>query len=167
MQGVGVLMLLGVLVGAVMHLDTWIEGKGNTREMKLTQNQSTVLHGLISLILSAVSAAITAIIQKNGIIGQVDPGAIVSIGLIVFWGSFWPALLNYIPAHVQQLLAAKDDTIAQTEQSHNALIAEVGTLASAVSGTAQPTLTRVAVAQAQVANSAPILPGGATPGDGH
>src|SRR5437879_5113314 len=93
-----------------------------------TQNQKLVAASLLSLLVSVLSTTATAIVQTYTNSGLNIP-VLVNVAVVTFFPLLGAALLNYIPAHAMQLLAASEDSKAQLVQSlqglqqqHNALI---------------------------------------------
>lgn len=94
-----------------------------------TQNQKLVAAGILSILVSAASTTATGIVQTYTTSG-LDIPVLVNVAVVTFFPLLAAALLNYIPAHAMQLLAASEDSKAQLAQSlqglqqqHSALIA--------------------------------------------
>lgn len=101
----------------------------NLNNLNWTQNQKLVAAGILSILVSAASTTATGIVQaytKSGL----DIPVLVNVAVVTFFPLLGAALLNYIPAHAMQLLAASEDTKTQLaqdlqglQQQHSALIA--------------------------------------------
>ena len=96
-----------------------------------TQNQKLIAAGLLSILVSALSTTATGIVQAYTLSG-LDIPVLVNVAVVTFFPLLAAALLNYIPAHAIQLLAASEDSKVQLAQSlqglqqqHSALIATV------------------------------------------
>lgn len=94
-----------------------------------TQNQKLIAAGLLSILVSAASTTATGIVQAYTTSG-LDIPVLVNVAVVTFFPLLGAALLNYIPAHAMQLLAASEDTKTQLaqdlqrlQQQHSALIA--------------------------------------------
>jgi hypothetical protein len=101
----------------------------------MTQNQKLILSFLASTAAGAVSAVIAAVVQSYTQQGLNIP-VLINVALIAFGAFFGPALVNYVPNHIQQILAAANDTtvmlqrnLQQTQQAHAAMAQTVQTLA--------------------------------------
>src|SRR6266704_1323092 len=121
----------------------------------MTQNQKLILSFLASAAGAAASAGIAAIVQAYTQQG-LDIPVLINVGLLAFFAFFGPALKNYVPGHIQQILQASVDTAAmyrnaaqQSQQAHAALTQTVQTLSK--------------VAQQQAASPAQPLQGSAQP----
>lgn len=93
----------------------------------LTQNQKLILSFLASTAAGAVSAVIAAVVQTYTQQG-LDVPVLVNVALIAFGAFFGPALYNFVPGHIQQILAASNDTavmlrnnLQQSQQTHVAM----------------------------------------------
>lgn len=127
----------------------------------LTQNQKLVLSFLASTAAGAVSAVIAAVVQTYTQQG-LDVPVLVNVALIAFGAFFGPALYNFVPGHIQQILQAANDTtvmlrnnLQQSQQTHVAM----AQTAQALSQTVQAQ----AVALVQASPPAPPLQGSAQP----
>lgn len=89
--------------------------------IKLTQTQQLVLNGVLALVASALTAALSAFIQNYNS-GKVDLQSCLLIALGLFCTTFGASLYNFVPAHIVQILQSKDDWIAQLQQSHLQLL---------------------------------------------
>jgi hypothetical protein len=104
----------------------------------LTQNQKLILSFLASTAAGAVSAVIAAVVQGYTQQGLNIP-VLINVALIAFGAFFGPALLNYVPGHIQQILAAANDTtvmyrnnLQQTQQAHAASTQTIQVLSQVV-----------------------------------
>lgn len=118
----------------------------------MTQNQKLILSFLASTAAGAVSAVIAAVVQSYTQQGLNIP-VLINVALIAFGAVFGPALYNFVPGHLQQIMQAYADTSAmyrnnaqQSQQAHAALTQTVQTLAQ--------------VAQKQAVQAAQPLQGG-------
>lgn len=78
-----------------------------------TQTQKLVFNGIISIFLTALIAALQAIVQKSSGNGSIDVASLINTGIVVFGASFSPAMIAYVPGHIQQELQALRDTVAE------------------------------------------------------
>lgn len=122
----------------------------------LTQNQKLVLSFLASTAGAAAATGIAAIAQAYTVQGP-DIPVLINVGLIAFGAFFGPALYNFVPGHVQQVLSAAVDTsemlrnsLQQAQQTHAALTQTVQVLAQKAQQQAQ------AVAPVQVTPAQPV-----------
>lgn len=79
----------------------------------MSQTQRLLLNALISMIITAAVAALQAVLQLNSGNDQLNVSVMVNTGLVVFFTTLTPSLLNYIPAHIQDELQALRDLQSQ------------------------------------------------------
>jgi hypothetical protein len=130
----------------------------------MTQNQKLVLSFLASTAAGAVSAVIAAVVQSYTQQGLNIP-VLINVALIAFGAFFGPALANFVPPHIQQIIQAGADTQAmyrnaaqQSQQTHAALTQTVQTLAQVAQKQA------VAAAQPLQGSAQPVVSPNATSG---
>src|SRR6266487_5009137 len=126
---------------------------------KLTPAQQLVLGGVLALVASAASGALSAFVQ-NYDSGKIDIQSCLLIALGMFGTTFGASLYNYVPTHFTQLLQAKDDVFAQLQQNHTQLLSAHQTLQEAHDVTVEtlnraltPPLVRSAVRPSESRNA--------------
>jgi hypothetical protein len=115
----------------------------NFTNIKLTQNQQLLVNALLSMFGSALIAAAQALYQDVTQRGLINLQQVLLVFAGALWVTFSTALVAYIPAHVQQDLAAAKDTALMAQQ-------ELATLKAAptpvqVAPVAAPTLSPVTI----------------------
>jgi hypothetical protein len=130
----------------------------------MTQNQKLVLSFLASTAAGAVSAVIAAVVQSYTQQG-LDIPVLVNVALIAFGAFFGPALYNFVPGHIQQIMQAYSDTAAmyrstaqQTQQQHAALTQTAQALSQTVQAQAVALVQATPPAQPLQGSAQPLAP---------
>ena len=118
--------------------------------MKLTNAQAFVLHTLLSVLMGALFAGVTALIQAVGSNGSIDIRVAVSAGVAAFLAWFGKGLVSL--ESNPQTAQAMFDTLKEVQASHNTLLQQVSNLGGIVTS-----LLHITNA-AQARPAAPIQP---------
>lgn len=118
--------------------------------MKLTNAQAFVFHTLLSVLMGALFAGVTVLLQAIGSNGAIDMRVAVSAGVAAFLAWFGKGLVSLESS--PQTAQAMIDTLKDLQASHSTLLQQVSNLGGIVTSLLHITNA----AQAQAAPGAPV-----------